>query len=353
VGAGLTVSGLGTAWHWPGLGWTLLALGLAGMGLAWQRQAGMQTRRRAWETAQSQRLAHAGALAEKRRSWEARIGLGLEAVLHAWPESQQRLAQKNALERRLRESDPVDEQSWSTVRRELRNLQDLLEDPGVRAYLLPPLEMARLERERAALAVKVDEHRRQRDRLQALLDHDPVHQDLLTELDESLAETSEKLVFLEQQARVGQFALEALEQARRATLHPARQILEAEAGRLLSEISAGRYTQISVNDEDLACRVLIPEINRWEDPSALSTGTFDQFYLSLRLALGDLLAGGKQPPLLLDDPFLSFDAQRQARFWQWLKKHARHQQVLFFTCRREYDEQADKVIDLDAYAKKI
>jgi uncharacterized protein YhaN len=348
AGINLAVAGLILILKWPGLGGLTLALGTLVLGLGWQQRRKRSADQKMLEVKFGERRQKAERMAQKRKLWNQLVGGNLEEVLKKWPESQQVLAQKNALERRWQESEALDEEQWKVVRRELRLLQDTLEDPALAGVILAPLEMARQERERQTLSVQIEENRRQRDKFQTLLEHDPAHYDRLVELDERIAEAKERQGYLEQQARIGQLAWDGLERARKATLHPARQILETEAGRLLGLISGGRYTQVSVDDEDLACQVLIPETNRWDDPSVLSHGTFDQFYLSLRVALGDILAGGKKPPLLLDDPFTTFDQERRERFLEWLKIRSAEQQILFFTCRKDYHKFADRVIDLEA-----
>jgi len=339
-------------WKWTGLGGLTLAAGLLVSYLGWQQRRGGLVLAKTQLEAQQRQQQRMAEQAQERQSWETRTGLVPEALLKALPAFQKLEQDKAALERSLREIETVDEAQWKIVRRELRLSQDTLEDPEMLALCLKPQDMAQKERERQTLGVQVEENRRQRDRIQAILEHDLLHADMLSELDEKIIELQERLAYLEQQARVGQLAADGLEQARRATLHPARQILENEAGHLLGLISQGRYTRVSVDDEDLACRVFIAETQREEDPGILSQGTFDQFYLSLRLALGDILASGKKPPLLLDDPFATFDPERQERFLNWLKVRAQEQQVLIFTCRPDYLRLADKVIDLEPFRRE-
>lgn len=348
AGVGLAGLGMLLVWKWTGMGLLALTAGLFAIFLGWQQRRSRQASTQARDEALRQIQQKNQALLQERQAWLARTGLTPETLLQALPACQKFAQEMAALERSLREIEPVDEAQWKIVRRELRLAQDVLEDPALTMLLLKPQEVAQKERERQILSDQVEEQRRERDRLQAILDHVALHQDGLAELEEKIAETRERLSYLEQQAHVRQLAGEGLEQARRATLHPARQILENEAGSLLGMISRERYTQVSVDDEDLACRVFIPDTQRWEDPGVLSQGTFDQFYLSLRLALGDILAGGKKPPLLLDDPFSAFDADRQARFLDWLKIRSRQQQVLIFTCRQDYAPYAEKVIELES-----
>lgn len=322
-----------------------LGLGLAGAGWVWA-----QRRRRL--------NAEAGAQAsERRRRLEvvardlqdllARSGgLEAEAVLSRWPESQQRVAQRRVWEQRWRECERVDETAWRELRADLRQLNDTLESPELLALQLPPVELAGRERERQHAAAAVEEIRSRQNRLQAVMDHDQADSDRLNDLDEALDDARERVAYLEGRERVGQMALEGLNRARRDTLNPARQVLEEKAGTLLSVFSGGRYGRISVDDEDLACKVHMAETNRWEDPAVLSQGAFDQFYLSLRLALSEILADGKTAPFLLDEPLAAFDPERMGLTLAWLKRASTERQVLFFTCRPDYDDSADHVIEM-------
>ena len=66
----------------------------------------------------------------------------------------------------------------------------------------------------------------------------------------------------------------------------------------------------------------------------MSTGTIDQIYLALRLALIQRLSeSGESIPLLLDDPFASYDDDRLARTLRLLMRLADHFQIILFTCR--------------------
>jgi len=237
AGLVLTVLGALLVWKWTGLGLLTLAGGLLVAYLGWQQRHSAQTLEKTQAEARQRQQQRVEAVEKERQAWQARTGLVPAELLKALPGCQQLEQDKAALERSLREIENVDEEQWKIVRRELRLLQDPLEDPELLTLVLKPQEIAQKERERQSLAVQVEENRRQRDRLQAILEHDVLHQDLLTEVDEKIGETRERLGYLEQQARVGQLAWEGLEQARRATLHPARQILETEAGRLLGLIS--------------------------------------------------------------------------------------------------------------------
>lgn len=71
------------------------------------------------------------------------------------------------------------------------------------------------------------------------------------------------------------------------------------------------------------------------DPLRLSTGARDQLYLALRLAVCKVLLPQEEPvPLVLDDPFLTFDDERTKRGFELLQKIAQERQVILLTCRK-------------------
>ncbi|MBD3235380.1 MAG: AAA family ATPase [Candidatus Eisenbacteria bacterium] len=68
----------------------------------------------------------------------------------------------------------------------------------------------------------------------------------------------------------------------------------------------------------------------------LSQGARDQLALALRLAISELLAETRAIPLLLDDPFLTFDAERLAAMRKALSELAQQRQILLLSHRAEF-----------------
>jgi uncharacterized protein YhaN len=62
-------------------------------------------------------------------------------------------------------------------------------------------------------------------------------------------------------------------------------------------------------------------------------GTADAVYVSLRLALIDMLYARQKPTLVFDDSFANFDEGRAAEMLKLLGKLSQKTQVLYFTCR--------------------
>ncbi len=136
--------------------------------------------------------------------------------------------------------------------------------------------------------------------------------------------------------------------AQNATMSSVRDILQKSIETYLPQITSGRYKQVRVGDA-LEVEVFSEERGDFVNPrGALSQGTIDQIYLVARFALARAQSEGKYPPLILDDPFVTFDAVRKANTAKLIRELTNDFQVFLFTYSNEYNEHADKVIQLDA-----
>lgn len=70
------------------------------------------------------------------------------------------------------------------------------------------------------------------------------------------------------------------------------------------------------------------------DALRLSSGTRDQLYFALRLAVCQVLSHQESIPLLLDDPFLTWDNKRMERGLRLLQTLSKGRQVILLTCRQ-------------------
>lgn len=163
---------------------------------------------------------------------------------------------------------------------------------------------------------------------------------------ERLAGWREQLAALQRRARIYEQTLEAIERAEQATMRTATRYLEKRMRGDLELISGGRYRRVQVDDRTLDIRVWAPERRDWVDVRALSQGTLDQVYLAARLGLVRLVTEDRRPPLVFDDPFVTFDGPRAARAMTLLRKLVADFQVIYLTCSDRYDELADAVVEL-------
>jgi hypothetical protein len=121
---------------------------------------------------------------------------------------------------------------------------------------------------------------------------------------------------------------------RKAALDTHRRVaprLNEALRRELPRITRGRYKEATV-DEDLAVKLYAPESGSLVSVEQLSRGTRDQVALVQRLEVARLLdptAG--HAPLLLDDPFAHFDAERLRLGAELIAEVADDRQVILFT----------------------
>lgn len=102
----------------------------------------------------------------------------------------------------------------------------------------------------------------------------------------------------------------------------------------IAKISNGEYQEVTV-DENLNIKVL--QKSRYVMIDSLSAGTMDQMYLSLRLAVAQLLFPDEKLPIILDDAFALYDDQRMKEALLLLAEQTKRQIVLF-TCHKREQE---------------
>lgn len=112
--------------------------------------------------------------------------------------------------------------------------------------------------------------------------------------------------------------------------------LVRRASEHLSNLTEGRYTGLLIDelgDGDLF-QVVGPGLPKPVPLAApISTGTLEQAYLSIRLAIVDHLDHGTERlPLFIDEAFANWDAPRRDRGFDVLRELSRTRQVFAFTC---------------------
>ncbi|WP_010650123.1 ATP-binding protein [Oceanobacillus massiliensis] len=81
----------------------------------------------------------------------------------------------------------------------------------------------------------------------------------------------------------------------------------------------------------------------------LSQGTIDQLYVSLRLAISEIMSKEHGLPFIMDDAFVHFDAVRISRMMNILGHAAEKQQVILFTCKKEIADAASGMDRIDLH----
>jgi uncharacterized protein YhaN len=108
------------------------------------------------------------------------------------------------------------------------------------------------------------------------------------------------------------------------------------AGSYLARLTGGRYDRLVVDEADSShpFRLVGPGLPA-PVPLAtpVSTGTLEQAYLALRLAIVDHLdQGGERLPLFVDEVLVNWDAERRARGIEVLADLSPTRQIFVFTC---------------------
>jgi uncharacterized protein YhaN len=232
--------------------------------------------------------------------------------------------------------------------RQRRDLEEALAEPEMQqAAKVSSLDYEALKQEIDSLEEKLKAKKQERIRQETRRDDAIYTIEDVHRLEERKAAAKQALKRLKDRLSVYELTYEVLEQAQEQTMRSARDELEPRIGQYLKRVTHGRYEKVEASD-DLALSIFSAEKDGWlaAGDGELSRGTVDQLYLAVRLALIDLLFQDARPPLLMDDPFVTFDPQRRQAALHLCREIADTHQVLFFTCHDGYDGIATEVITL-------
>lgn len=116
----------------------------------------------------------------------------------------------------------------------------------------------------------------------------------------------------------------------------------AMANHFLSKMTKGKYSLVI--DEDGKDVSIMDEFHRKKESKIWSSGTGDQVYLAIRLAMA--ISFGEQIenlPIVLDDIFVRFDEGRQKETLRFLMELGKEQQIFLFTCHERTMRLAEEV----------
>ncbi len=216
---------------------------------------------------------------------------------------------------------------------------------------LGPIAKEPRARERLEVEVRDQEAALERARddeagARARVEQNPVDAEQIAGEAERLAAWREQLAALQRRQRVYQAALDAIQRAETATMRTATRYLEKRMRGDLARLTGGRYRRVAVDDATLDISIFAPERGDWVRLDDLSQGTLDLGYLAARLGLVRLVTQDRRPPLVFDDPFVTFDDARADRAVGLLRDLAADFQVIYLTTSDRYDHAADRVVEL-------
>ncbi|MFC7750659.1 ATP-binding protein, partial [Paenibacillus thermoaerophilus] len=115
------------------------------------------------------------------------------------------------------------------------------------------------------------------------------------------------------------------------------------ASRFFAGLTGERYRGVAESDGAL---MAVRADGERVEPARLSRGTSEQLYLALRFGLAEHLAEvrGLPLPLVLDDLFVNFDAERTELALRQVGSLAERMQVLLFTCHPHIRDWAKRIM---------
>lgn len=113
-------------------------------------------------------------------------------------------------------------------------------------------------------------------------------------------------------------------------------LINDKASEIIKEITNGKYEKITISN-DFEINFVESKTKSFKNWRYLSSGTIDQFYISLRLAIVSILVKEKsQRILLLDDIFMRFDNKRKNKLMEFIKENIEmYEQILLFVNKKE------------------
>ena len=147
-----------------------------------------------------------------------------------------------------------------------------------------------------------------------------------------IQETEETLRALTQEYDAITLAMDALDDANTTLQNRLSPQLGRRAAAIFQELTDNRYSGV-ILDRSFRLAAEPSGDTLYRDAQLLSSGTADQLYLAVRLAICETVLPDSDPaPLVLDDALANFDDVRCIAALKWLRKEAEHRQILLFTC---------------------
>ncbi|MBI3979573.1 MAG: AAA family ATPase [Chloroflexi bacterium] len=234
--------------------------------------------------------------------------------------------------------------------RKVRNLAERLDEPAMRLANMDLTAYQRLQQEIRDL--REDTIKSLKGRIEdrrVTVRASQANVDDVNTLEEEIQDLTDRLAAVQEREAVLKTARDVLAEARTAAMVPASDILAEKLGALVEDITRGRYSRVQVDAAGLGIQVVSPERGepiRVALDGELSTGTVEQVYLAARIAIAGLLAQNRRPPLILDDPFVTFDPPRTRAVMELCRRLSTENQILLFTCDDVYRAIADQIIEL-------
>ena len=161
-------------------------------------------------------------------------------------------------------------------------------------------------------------------------------------IDEEIAEVKERINSLEKKLKGVEIATNYMEKAFKELQKSFGPVINKKVEDIFKDVTKGAYKDLRVS-EDYNLVVKDTKSNKIMDASYLSSGTYDQIYLALRLGIIDIIFEDKKVPIILDESFTQYDDNRLKTMLDIIYKRVYKNQIILFTCqKREINILKDK-----------
>jgi uncharacterized protein YhaN len=161
-------------------------------------------------------------------------------------------------------------------------------------------------------------------------------------IEEDLEKVKEEIEKQEKNLKALDAAILFLEESFKEVQKSFGPVLNNKVGEVFSKLTSGSYGEVKVS-ESYELKVRSTSNNELMSIDYLSNGTWDQVYLSLRIALINLIFGNEKVPIILDEAFVQYDDIRLQKALDLLLEISKHKQIILFTCqKREIEYLRDK-----------
>lgn len=165
----------------------------------------------------------------------------------------------------------------------------------------------------------------------------------LAEIEEEIDFYDYKISTFKRKIKVAEIAAEKITKISDSIKGDFMPLLKRSISDNFAYLTGGKYNEVVI-DEDMNITVLSEDNkDRNIDLESLSGGTLDQLYLSLRIALSNILSGNQNIPLIFDDSFVQYDSKRLNKSIEMLARESERRQVILFTCQEREAETAKQM----------
>lgn len=209
--------------------------------------------------------------------------------------------------RKIAESSAISEEQYSILKREIAEKEALVE---------------KVREEEIKISASIENYNKL-----ILQDRD------LWSLKSALKEKEELLDRLELEGKGIETAVRYIQEATQEAKRKMAPQVKDKVAKIFQWITMKKYkdVRLELEGDNLIFQYRDNEYNLYRDLHFLSTGTRDQLYLALRIALGEYLTKCTSFPLLLDDPFVNFDNERLFKTIEILRILAKEHQIIWLT----------------------